>query len=148
MKRALSRIRELTPRNWGGRLTACIDVLNHYFRGWYGYFGVCSPYAKRELQKLDGRARRRLRAIQLKQWKRKRTVARRLSRMRRSNKVWRNVYQGRRGWWSLSRDGVVNYRLTNRWFESKGYQSLTKRHEAKHAMDAPNDTHQLGFQWG
>ena len=87
LRRATARIRELTPRNWGGSLRSCLDRLDRYLTGWFGYFGVVSPSARRQLQSLDGRARRRARAIQLKHWKRKRTIARRLLRMKYSRKV-------------------------------------------------------------
>jgi len=146
MKRAQTRIRELTPRNWGGSLTSCIQHVNRYFRGWFGFFGVCSPSAQRELRTLDSRTRRRLRAIKLKQWKTKRTVARKLNQMKRSRKVARNVYGGRRGWWSLSHDGVVDHRLNNQWFLDQGFIPLVERHcERELAMLAPAQT---SFEWG
>lgn len=146
MKRALTRIRELTPRNWGGPLTRCIERVNRYFKGWFGFFGVCSSSAQRELQKLDGRTRRRFRAIKLKQWKRKRTVARKLNGMKYSRKVARNVYGGRQGWWSLSRDGVVNHRLNNQWFLDQGFMPLVEQHRKRErARVAPA---QASFQWG
>ena len=151
MKRALSRIRELTPRNWGGSLSSCIARLNRYLQGWFGYFGVCGPSVKRKLQKLDGRARRRMRAIKLKHWKRKRTIVRELNRMKRSWKVGRNVYRGRRGWWDLSKEGVVNTRLNNQWFLDQGFEPLVARYEAASramvALDDPGPA-QVSFAWG
>ena len=146
MKRALARIRELTPRNWGGSIERCIARLNTYWDGWFGFFGICSASALRELQTLDGRARRRLRAIQLKQWKRKRTIVRKLNRMKFSKKVGRNIYRGRRGWWSLSHDGVVSHRLNGRWMAEQGFVSLRERYaERELSKVAPA---QLQFEWG
>jgi group II intron reverse transcriptase/maturase len=146
IKRALSRIRELTPRNWGGSLQSCILRLNRYLQGWFGYFGVCALSARYKLHKLDGRARRRLRAIKLKQWKSKRTIARQLCRMRPSRKVWHNVYKNRRDVWNLSLDGVVNYRLNNQWFHEQGFIALVRRlQEREAAKVAPA---QQSFAWG
>ena len=146
IKRALSRIRELTPRNWGGSLQSCILRLNRYLQGWFGYFGVCALSARYKLHKLDGRARRRLRAIKLKQWKSKRTIARQLCRMRPSRKVWHNVYKNRRDVWNLSLDGVVNYRLNNQWFHDQGFIALVCRlQEREAAKVAPA---QQSFAWG
>ena len=33
-----ARVRELTPRNWGNSLRACIQDLNVYLLGWLGFF--------------------------------------------------------------------------------------------------------------
>lgn len=146
MKRAIARIKKLTPRTWGSRLEHCISRLNRYWDGWFAYFGIVSPSAQRDLQTLDGRARRRLRAIQLKHWKRKRTIVRKLSRMKPSRNVAKNVFSGRRGWWSLSFDGVVSYRLNSTWFAARGFVALRERlTERLLAKAAPP---QLAFEWG
>ncbi len=146
IKRAKQRILELTPRNWGASLESCVKQVNRYFQGWFGYFGVCSVDALRDLRGLDGRTRRRLRAIKLKQWKRKRIVARQLNRMTYSRKVGHNVYKGRRGWWSLSIDPVVHYRLSNRWLREQGFIALVSRLESREAARvAPA---QQSFAWG
>lgn len=146
IKRALSRIRELVPRNWGGSLSQCIARVNRYLTGWFAFFGVCSPSVTYELQKLDARVRRRLRAVKLKQWKRKRTIIRELNRMKYSPKVGSSVYGGRRSWWSLSAARVVNYRLNNAWFREQGFFSLRDRYRKRElAMRAPA---QQRLAWG
>ncbi len=146
LKRASARIRELTPRNWGGAFTACIARLNRYLTGWFGYFGVCSIDCRAKLRQLDARTRRRLRALKLKQWKRKRTIIRHLNRMKFSKKVARNVYKGQRSWWALSRDGVVSHRLNNQWFIEQGHYALERRLvERKLTKVAPA---QQSFGWG
>jgi len=130
MTRAMNRIRELTPWNWGGYLKSCLSRLDQYFQGWIGFFGICSPSARADFQALDGRARRRLRALKLKQWKRKRTIVRRLRRMKPSPKIGPNVFRGRRSWWALSNNGVVTHRLSRQWFRDRGLTSLVERLEA------------------
>lgn len=126
LDRLASKIRELTPRNWGNSLRACIRQLNGYARGWIGFFGVCTAEVERTLQRLDARIRRRLRAIQLKHWKRKQTIARRLIQLgvhRRT--AWRRVYQGRKSLWALSHDPAVERALRNAYFAERGLVSLT-----------------------
>ncbi len=145
MKRAFARIRELTPRNWGRTLTSCIAQVNRYFEGWFGFFGVCSPSAKHRLVKLDGRTRRRLRAIKLRQWKRKPTIVRRLNRMRRSKRVAVHVYRGRRSWWFLSNHNVVKHRLNNQWFRDQGFDALVDRLQARESAKVAPD--QTSFGW-
>jgi RNA-directed DNA polymerase len=41
-KRLEARIRELTPRTWGRALSASIEKVNRYLRGWFGYYRLCT----------------------------------------------------------------------------------------------------------
>ena len=66
-QRLNQRIRELTPRSWGGSLTSCIDRVNRYLRGWFGYFRNCTETGARRFDRYDARIRRRLRAILVRQ---------------------------------------------------------------------------------
>jgi RNA-directed DNA polymerase len=68
---------ELTRRNWGGSLERCIERINRYFEGWIGFFKVCSHAESREaMHVIDAHIRRRLRAIVLRQKKRRRFIFR------------------------------------------------------------------------
>lgn len=130
-----ARIRELTPRNWGNSLKACIAKINEYTRGWMGFFGVCTKGMQYMLQGLDAHIRRRLRAIQLAHWKRRRTIARRLIQLGvRRKTAWRNVYEGRRSLWALSHNPAVNRGLRNAYFAERGLDSLLdlyRKHPAR-----------------
>ena len=56
-----------------------------------------------KLKMLDGHIRRRLRVVLLKQWKRRRSIARRLIRLGvQARTAWRVVYEGRKAPWALS----------------------------------------------
>lgn len=102
-ERIETRIRELTPRTWGRSMRACIAQVNEYLRGWFEFFGLCTGESERTFSTLDAHIRRRLRAIQLTHWKRKRTIARRLIQLgARRETVWRRVYGGRKFTWTLS----------------------------------------------
>lgn len=146
-KRLAERVVELTPRNWGSSLDACITQLNVYLRGWLGFFGICTDGEQRTLHSTDAHIRRRLRAIQLRHWKRKRSIARKLISMGgRPATVWRTVYTGRQSWWAMSMLGVVNTRLNIAWFDQKGLYSLKRAWQ-----DATRSTtvapRQLTLQW-
>jgi group II intron reverse transcriptase/maturase len=68
------RVREITNRNGGRSLTAVAAELKAYLTGWREYFQQAeTPGAFRDL---DGWVRHRLRCLQLKQWKRGKTVYR------------------------------------------------------------------------
>jgi group II intron reverse transcriptase/maturase len=120
-----TKIRELTPRNWGNSLRSCIHQMNEYLLGWIGFFGICTAGSERTFAGLDAHIRRRLRAIQLKHWRRKRAIAKHLIQLGAHRKTaWRNVYQGRKSLWSLSHDPVVDRALRNAYFAERGLVSL------------------------
>ena len=54
----------------------CIARINAWLRGWHGFFGIASATEMRMMRTLDAHIRRRFRAIMLRHWKRKRTIAR------------------------------------------------------------------------
>ena len=134
-----AKLRELTPRNWGGSLEACIVRVNGYLRGWLGFFGICTDSEERTFGNLDAHIRRRLRAIQLKHWKRKRTIARRLTQMGvRHTTAWRSVYAGRRSLWALSHTPSVDRALRNGHWTDRGLVSLKELWRASpHRLVAP-----------
>lgn len=77
------------------------------------------------LRNLDAHLRRRLRAIQLKQWKRRRNIARNLVKQgAKYDSAWKQVYQGRRSLWALSHAHVVDRTLNVAWYQRKGLVSL------------------------
>lgn len=121
------RIRELTPRSWGNSVDACIKQVNVYLLGWIGFFGICTA-VEGVLGELDAHTRRRLRAIQLKHWKRKRTIAQKLIALGISRKrAWQRIYAGRKSIWKLSHTSVVDKALRNSHWEARGLISLLSR---------------------
>ena len=131
-KRSLERVKakicELTPRNWGDSLMACILGLNVFLLGWIGFFGICTEGIKQTLQALDAHIRRRLRAIQLAHWKRKRTIVRRLIRLGVAPRTaWRSVYGGRKSRWAMSHASAVDRGLRNAYFAERGLVSLAEK---------------------
>ncbi len=139
MERLGGKIRELTPRKWGSTIDGCIRQLNQQLRGWSAYQAICSEGVEWMLRWMDAHIRRRLRAIQLKQWKRKRTIARKLIRLGVKPKTaWRGVYKGRQGFWKLSHISAVDRGLRNAEYAERGLVSLAETwRELKAAMDAP-----------
>ncbi len=125
VKRLRERIRELTPRAGGRSLEATIRGVNSYLRGWLGHFGVCTREVAWVVDAADAHIRRRLRALVLKHWKRKSTIARRLVRLGVSKRTaWRRTYAGRKSLWALSHDAAVDRGLRNAYFASRGLVSL------------------------
>lgn len=127
-ERVNEKIRELTPRNWGRSLASCITRLNAYLRGWIGFFRICGREELQILHGLDAHIRRRLRAVVLKHWKRKRTMAKRLIQLGvRPKTAWRGIYKGRQSLWALSHSPPVDRGLRNAYFAERGLVSLEQR---------------------
>ena len=119
------RIRELTPRWWGQSLGSCIEAINVYVIGWLSFFGICTAGIERTLSTLDGHIRRRLRAIQVRHWKRRSTMVLRLIALGVGRKLaWRTVYAGRKSLWALSHTTAVHRGLRNAYFADRGLVSL------------------------
>lgn len=145
-ERIEAKIRELLPRNWGNSVDACIKQVNAYLRGWIQFFGICTEGVERLLGTLDAHIRRRLRAIQLKHWKCKRTIAKKLIAFGIKRKTaWQRVYEGRKSIWALSHTSVVDRALRNSHWDALGLVSLRDRWRAMHEqVDAPA---QLTLNW-
>jgi group II intron reverse transcriptase/maturase len=121
-----AKVRSLTPRNWGWSVDTCIKHVNQYLMGWVNFFGrSCTEEVIQNLGTLDAHIRRRLRALLLRQWKRKRSIARRLVRLGvRARTAWRVVYEGRKSLWALSHTGAVEQALSLAYFHKRGLLSM------------------------
>jgi group II intron reverse transcriptase/maturase len=118
--RVAKRIRELTPRNWGQSLVACIRQVNSYLRGWIEFFQIVTEAEERTLHNLDAHIRRRLRAIVLAHWRSRRTIVRRLIRLGvRASTAGTVVYRKNKSRWALSGALPVNQALSNAYFRQR-----------------------------
>lgn len=132
-ERLAAKVVELTPRNGGTSLKACISSVNAYLLGWLGHFGICSAGAATTMRTTDAHIRRRLRAIQLVHWKRKSTIATKLTKLGVSKRAaWRGIYKGRQSLWALSHSSAVNRGLRNAYFAERGLVSLAEQWRARH----------------
>jgi hypothetical protein len=121
-----TKLRTLTPRTWGWSLGTCIKHMNQYLQGWTNFFGYsCTEEVIDNLRVLDAHIRRRLRALLLRQWRRRRSIARRLARLGvTARTAWRTVYQGRKRLWALSHTNAVEQALGLAYFQKRGLDSL------------------------
>jgi len=148
-RNAMARIRELTPRSWGGTLSSCIHRINVWLRGWHQFFGIAAASEQFTLRALDAHIRRRLRAIVLKHWRRPRTIARNLVALgvkRRS--AWGQVYAGRKSTWALSHAPAVDKAMPVKYFIGRGLIRLVDLHRwSRRDIIAPRPA-QLVLDWG
>ena len=116
------RVRQLTRRSGGRSMHQVVEGLRPYLLGWKAYFGLAqTPRVWREL---DEGLRHRLRAIQLKQWKRGTTIYRELRALGAKPGVARTVAANSRRWWRNS-GFLLNSVLTIAWFDRLGLPRLS-----------------------
>jgi len=116
------RVRHLTRRLGGRSMAQVIERLRPYLLGWKAYFGLAqTPGIWRSL---DEWLRHRLRAIQLKHWKRGTTMYRELRTLGAPPHVAQRVAANSRCWWRNS-DGDIKRVLTIAYFERLGVPRLS-----------------------
>ena len=116
------RIRQLTRRSGGRSMAEVIDKLKPYLLGWKAYFGLAQT--PRVWRTLDEWLRHRLRAIQLKHWRRGSTIYRELINLGAAEHVAKRVAQNARCWWRNS-DGDIKRVLTIAYFDKLGVPRLS-----------------------
>lgn len=116
-----NRVRQITYRNGGRSLVQVADELRVYLLGWKGYFRLAET--PRIFADLDEWIRHRLRAMQLKQWKRGRTVYRELCRRGVAPDLAAQAASRTRSWWKTSAKGL-NLALPNSTFIDLGVPLL------------------------
>ena len=114
LKQAMRKVKELTPRGTSLSLEETIKSINRWYVGWSNYYGMTQYPA--QLNGIEAHVRRRLRARQVDQQKRKRylfkkLVKRGVSRRRAAKTVFSN-----KGRWALSHSPAVERAYSNRWF--------------------------------
>jgi len=112
------KVKQLTKRNGGQNLAIVISRLNPLLRGFANYFKIAN--CKRDFKALSGWIRRRLRAIQLKLWKKPSRLHRRLKQLKFKPpfkfiqmNLWRN-----------SASPLSSFAMPNKWFDEMGLYSL------------------------
>jgi RNA-directed DNA polymerase len=116
------RVRQLTRRSGGRSMAEVIERLRPYLLGWKAYFGLAQTPGIRQTQ--DEWLRHRLRAIQLKHWKRGTTIYRELRKLGASEQVAQRVAANSRRWWRNS-DGDIKRVLTIAYFDRLGVSRLS-----------------------
>jgi hypothetical protein len=115
------RVRELTPRVTERNLGTVTERLRVFMLGWKAYFRLAQT--PRVWRTLDEWIRHRLRAIQLKQWRRGKTIFRELTALGAKLDVAAQVAGNARRWWRNS-GKLLNSVLTIRWADQMGLPRL------------------------
>ena len=139
--RLTERVKELLPRTWGNTIKSVISKVNEYLKGWIGFFGICTSEIEKSLRFTDAHIRRRLRAIKLKQWKRRRTMVRQLVKLgAKKDSAGKVIYGNRNGIWMISQTQTVNRTLNNAYWREQGLlasELLWNRSKLRETFSAP-----------
>ena len=117
-----ARIRQLTGRSGGCSMVQVVAGLRPYLLGWKAYFGMAQT--PKVWRKLDKWIRHRLRAIQLKHWRRPGTIYRELKALGATDVVAKRVAGNSRRWWRNS-TGLLKTVLTVAHFDRLGLPRLS-----------------------
>jgi RNA-directed DNA polymerase len=117
-----ARIRQFTRRSGGRSMEQVVEKLRSYLLGWKAYFGLAqTPKVWREL---DEWLRHRVRAFQLKHWKRSKTIYRELKALGVSEDVAKQVAGNCHRWWRNS-GLLLNRVMTIAYFDRLGLPRLS-----------------------
>jgi RNA-directed DNA polymerase len=116
------RIRELTRRSGGRSMSEIVERLRSDMLGWKGYFQLAHPPTV--WRPLDEWLRHRLRAFQLKHWKRGTTIYRKLLNLGAAPSVARQVAANSGRWWRNS-DRLLKTVITLAYFDRLGVPRLS-----------------------
>ena len=115
-----NKIRELTDRNKGISNAEREKKYQDYVRGWVEYFRLADM--KNLLKKSDEWARRRIRAVYWKQWKKIKTKYQMLKALGMEHWKAKELACSRKGYWRMAQ--VLNQIFSNRIIAKLGYTSM------------------------
>jgi hypothetical protein len=126
------RVRAITSRTGGRSLTTVAKELRSYLTGWKLYFQLAeTPGIFRDH---DEWIRRRLRAVQLKQWKQGPTIYRELWARGTPRPTARAVAAHARRWWAMAAHGGTHTALPTSYFDRLGVPRLAGRGPSNRRM--------------
>ena len=116
------RVRQITCRNGGRSMNQVTTELRTYLRGWKAYFRLAAT--PRIFEDLDKWLHRRIRAVQLKQWKQGATVYRELRARGVPERVARAGAAHAHRWWRMAAHGATKTAMPNSYFDRLGIPRL------------------------
>jgi group II intron reverse transcriptase/maturase len=114
------KVKQLTKRNRGGNLATVLKRLNPVLRGFVNYFKIANISSI--LQQLFTWIRRRLRAVQLRLWKKPMRLHRRLKQLK-FKPPFKFIKMNS---WRSAKSPLANYAMPNKWFKEMGLYQIDK----------------------
>jgi RNA-directed DNA polymerase len=124
------RLKAITKRNRGVRLSKIIAELKQYMTGWLNYYGMGKM--KKYISSINGWLKRRLRQYIWKQWKKPKTRVKNLKKLGiPSGKAyeWGNT---RKGYWRIANSYILHRSITDERLAQSGYQDFLRQYKQIH----------------
>ena len=122
LEKMKARVRDITRRSGGRSMDQVVTEMRGYLTGWKAYFRLADTPGV--FADLDGWVRRRLIAVQLKQWKRGSTAYRKLRARGLSERSASAAAAHIRCWWRMTRHGAINTAFPAAYFTRLGVPKL------------------------
>lgn len=120
LKAFKQKVKTITRRNTGYNLAEIIKQLNPVIRGFVNYFRIAN--CNQELKALGGWIRRRLRAVQLRLWKKPARLHRRLKQL-----GYKPPFKFiRMNSWRNAASPLASFSMPNKWFEELGLYTIER----------------------
>ena len=120
LKAFKQKVKVITRRNTGYNLSEIIRQLNPVIRGFVNYFRIAN--CNQELKALGGWIRRRLRAVQLRLWKKPARLHRRLKQL-----GYKPPFKFiRMNSWRNAASPLASFSMPNKWFEALGLYTIER----------------------
>ena len=128
MKRAMAKVKELTPRGTYLTLEKSVERINNWYMGWSVYYRM-TQYPS-QLQKIEAHIRRRLRSRLIGQQKRRRHLFAKLVKRKVHRRLAAQTVFSNKGRWALSHTLAVERAYPNRFYINE--VGLKIRSDEKH----------------
>jgi group II intron reverse transcriptase/maturase len=122
LKTMKDRVRKITRRPGGKSMRQVFEELRGYLRGWKNFFKLAET--PRTLRDLDGWIRRRLRMVQLKQWRSGKRVMRQLLALGVPGYQARVPAAHPRRYWRMARHPALNIAFPTSYYDRMGIPRL------------------------
>ncbi len=129
MKRAMQKVKELTPRGTHLTLEATMKRINQWYIGWSGYY-MMTQYPS-QLNAIEAHIRRRLRSRFVDQQKKRRHLFNKLIKRGVSRKMASIVFSNK-GRWVLSNTFALTKAYPVQWFIDQAGQWVRSEHRLRH----------------
>ncbi len=133
MKRAMQKVKELTPRGTNLTLEQTMKRINSWYKGWSGYYRM-TQYPS-QLKAIEGHVRRRLRSRIVDQQKQRRYLYMKLIKQGISRRTAYKTVFSNKGRWALSRTNALHKAYPNNLFINKYGQEIRSADKLKHWFD-------------
>lgn len=130
MKRAMAKVRELTPRGTFMTLETTMERINKWYTGWSGYYRM-TQYPN-QLRRIEAHIRRRLRSRLVGQQKRRRHLVEKLIKRGLHRESAAKTVFSNKGRWALSHTFALEKAYPVRWFIKERGQKIRSAESHPH----------------